>query len=91
VEAYPEDETELKAFGKPELLDSPRKKLDEFRQGDYIDFYIHGYEGALLGWIEVSNTKDNKMPSRLSIRWIEFIAELSALVLILRVNYFKSP
>ena len=91
VEAFPENEKELMAHGKPTLPDSPRKVLNEFKQGDYMDFYMHGYEGKLLGWIEVSNTKDNKMPERSSVRWIELISDMTALVLQLRSHREKEP
>lgn len=79
VESFPADsQDEFIGHHKPRLLSEPRKKLNEFLPGDYIDVYMHGYEGELIGWIELSETKDNKMPSRSSIRWIELMADVCA-------------
>lgn len=79
VESFPGDsEDEFIGHHKPKLLSEPRKRLDEFLQGDYLDVYMHGYEGELIGWIELSETRDNRMPSRSSIRWIELMADVCA-------------
>ncbi|MEM4264523.1 MAG: hypothetical protein QW505_01885 [Thermoplasmata archaeon] len=79
VESFPGDiEDELIAHHRPKLLSEPRKKVNEFMRGDYIDVFLHGNEGELLGWIELSETKDSRMPSRSSIRWIELMADACA-------------
>lgn len=90
IESFPADaEDEFIGHHRPMLLTEPRKKLDEFLQGDYIDVYMHGYEGELLGWIELSETKDNEMPSRSSIRWIELIADVCAGLIQNRMRFEK--
>jgi len=79
VEAFPGDNPdEFLAHNKPPLLDRPRTNLNEFKPGDYIDIYMHGYEGELIGWIELSVTKNNKMPARSSVKWIELLADVCA-------------
>ena len=91
VEAFANTEEELKSFGYPHLPDAPRKVLNQFLPGDYIDFYMQGFEGKLTGWFELSNTKNNKMPARSSIRWIELITDMTALIIQLRKYHEKEP
>lgn len=77
VESFPgHAEDEFIAHHRPELLTSPRTNMNKFMRGDYLDVIMHGYEGEILGWIELSETKENRMPSRNSIRWIELMADV---------------
>lgn len=78
VEGFRVDDEELVAHHRPKLLNKPRTNLDAVLVGDYIDFYMYGFEGKLIGWIELSETKDGKLPPRSSIRWIELITEISS-------------
>jgi len=76
VESFPGDaQDEFVAHHRPKLLSEPRTNLNEFLPGDYIDIFMHGYEGEILGWIELSETKDGRLPSRSSVRWIELMAD----------------
>lgn len=81
VEGFPDKKDELVGHHIPELPKTPRKNVNEFLQGDYIDFFMHGFEGKLIAWIELSETKDGRLPSRDSIRWIELISDICASVL----------
>jgi len=77
VEGFRVDDEELVAHHRPKLLDKPRTDLDVVLPGDYIDFYMHGFEGKLIGWVELSETKDGRLPPRKSIRWIELITKVA--------------
>jgi len=81
VEGFPVDEAELAAHHHPTLLKTPRMDLGSFLPGDYIDFYMIGSEGKLLGFIEVLETKDGRLPSKETVRWIELISKISAAII----------
>ena len=78
VEGFPVDDEELVAHHRPQLLKKPRTDTGTVLPGDYVDFYMFGYENRLIGWIELSETKDGRLPPRSSIKWIELITKISA-------------
>lgn len=86
VEGFPIDEAELTAHHHPTLLKKPRTDLDSFVPGDYIDFYMYGKEDKLIGFIEVSETKNGRLPSKETIRWIDLIANISAAIIQPRIS-----
>ena len=86
VEAFRVDEEELVAHHRPKLLTKPRDDTGACLPGDYIDFYIHGNEGKLIAWIELSESKDGRLPPRSSIRWIELVAKISGPLIQSRMN-----
>ena len=79
----------MDAFNRPFILKASRKSVNEFREGDYIDVHIHGGRGETIGWIELSNTKTGKIPSRNCIFWLELIA--SALSVIIQKERLEFP
>ena len=89
VEGFPDKKDELMGHRIPELPKSPRKNLNEFVPGDYIAIYMYGFEGKLIGWIELSDTNDGRLPSRKSIRWIEMIGDICAAIIQLRMRSEK--
>lgn len=80
TEGFPINEAELTAQHRPTLLQKPREDLDSFLAGDYIDFYMYA-DGRLIGFIEVSETKDGRLPLRDTVRWIDLIAKISAAII----------
>ena len=74
VEGLPEYEKDL--FSKKFRLGEARKSQDEFHEGDYFDVWIHGNNGDLVGWVELLNPSDGKLPPRSTIRWIELLASI---------------
>jgi len=78
VEGFLVDDEELVAHHRPQLLKKPRSDTGACLPGDYVDFYMYGHENRLIGWIELSETKDGRLPPRSSIRWIELITRTSA-------------
>jgi len=90
VEGLPEDEVELYTYNRPEhILKKKRESFEQFMEGDYIDVWIYGDKGELVGWLELANTKDGKLPPRTSIQWIELIANILGMI-ILRKNAPKA-
>lgn len=76
AEDKPYSENEINSFNRPLALDESRRSSEEINEGDYIDVHLLTSKNQLLGWIELSNTKDGKLPSKTSIRWIELFAHL---------------
>jgi hypothetical protein len=53
-------------------------------EADYIDTWIQGVNGRLLGWIEISGTRTGKLPDILTIKLIEVIASIIGVALVQR-------
>lgn len=69
-------ETEQKTFNRPGLIGKPRKSLDEFIEGDYIDTFMYGGGDELIGWIEVAGPKDGKIPDGSKFMRLELLASI---------------
>jgi len=65
-------------FNRPSLLASKRQTTDIMLEGDYFDTYMFNQKDEMIGWFEVCNTKDNKMPSMKTMKWLEAYAALLA-------------
>lgn len=72
---------EINAFNRPKLLSKKRDTLLEMGEGDYIDVYIYDGKDDMVGWMELSNPKDGKAPSREMVRWLEMFAQILGLIL----------
>lgn len=84
IENKPFKDGEEGTFNRPSLLGAERKNQNDLIEGDYIDTYIRDANKNPLGWIELSTTRDGKLPSRISIKWIELIAKMIATIMIER-------
>ena len=84
IENKPFREGEEDTFNRPSLLGMERKNQKDMIEGDYIDTYIYGPNKDPLGWIELSGTREGRLPSRAAIKWIELIAKMIATILIER-------
>jgi len=76
-----EGEDIAKQYNRPSVLTKKRESPEEYLEGDYIDIDIRGTNEQLLGWIELGQTKDGKMPSRSHILWIELIANFLGMII----------
>jgi len=65
-------------YNRPMLLNLKRDSVDQSVEGDYIESFMIGLDNEMVGWIEISGTKDNKLPSASTIKWIELIAQILA-------------
>ncbi len=81
VEGFPDKKDELVGHHIPSIPSGPRGDTNSFLPGDYIDVFLHGTDGKLIGWIELLETKNGRLPPRESIRWIELIGDVSAALL----------
>ncbi|MBN1677755.1 MAG: hypothetical protein JW880_04380 [Candidatus Thermoplasmatota archaeon] len=78
VEGISENEKHL--YDRPLALGYPRASPEDFMEGDYIDVWMYDGGGDLIGWLELSKPRNGKMPSSDTVRWIEVIADVCALI-----------
>jgi hypothetical protein len=71
VEEQPFLESEKDTYNRPTKLSEARKSIDDFVEGDYIDIYMYGPKDEMIGWVELSATKNGKMPSAFVIKQLE--------------------
>lgn len=81
AEDEPYDEVEKKTYSEHLMRSSKRRMPDDSIEGDYLDTLIYGTDGDLIGWIEVSGTWDDKLPTARAIRAIEIMANLMGIAL----------
>jgi len=81
AEDEPYDDAEKKTYSEHLMRSSKRRTPDDSIEGDYLDTLIYGIDGGLIGWIEISGTWDDKLPSASAIRAIEIIANLMGIAL----------
>lgn len=73
---------EEETFNRPALLEKPRAAPDDMIEGDYIDIFLNDREKEIMAWLELSGTKDGKMPKRETILWMELFAACLTTVLL---------
>jgi hypothetical protein len=80
-EDRPYTQEEIAAFNRPSLLNEERKSLTEMGEGDYLDVYIFGAKGDILGWIGLSNPRDKQIPDREALLALELMAQVIGLAI----------
>lgn len=71
LEEQPFLEIEKDTYNRPTQLSAARKSIDDFVEGDYIDMYMFGPKDEMIGWVELSATKNGKMPSAFVLKQLE--------------------
>lgn len=61
----------------PERLGKVRESEDEWGELDYIDFVMTDREGNWIGWLEINDPGDGKVPPDAVIRRIRILADLA--------------
>ena len=82
AEGLPEEEREL--FNRPYLLEVARESPDVFHEGDYLDVWMYGPNKEIIGWFELSNPINGKLPPRRTIRWVELVASICSSIIVQR-------
>jgi hypothetical protein len=73
-------EEEKHLYQRPFAVELPRESPEEFHEGDYIDVWMYDRRGDLIGWFELSKPRNGKMPSCDTVRFIEVIVDVCALI-----------
>ncbi len=80
VEGLPGSERTL--LNRPYAGSLARGEMDQFHEGDYIDFWMYGGpQKNIVGWIEVSKPRSGKLPARKTVRSLEVIASICSFVI----------
>jgi len=83
VEDSPYDEAEREAYNWPSLISVKRTSLTKALEGDYFNIHLIGPGGDLLGWIDLSGTKQRTFPDIKVIKWVELIGRIVTATLLL--------
>jgi len=81
AEDMPYDEGEKQTYSEHLMQASNRKELDDSIEGDYLDILIYGLGNELLGWIEISGTWEDKLPTARTLRCLEIVANITGMAL----------
>lgn len=71
-------EGEENTYNRPSMMGRSRPSPDSMMEGDYIEVAIQGPNNELVGWMELSNPRDGKFPSRNTIKWLELTSVIIA-------------
>lgn len=74
AEKKPYKPGEESTYTRPNLLTQARNHVDDMVEGDYIDIYMFGSSGEVIGYFELAGTKSGKLPEKNTIKWLELIA-----------------
>jgi len=74
-------EGEEGTYNRPSMMGISRPSLENMIEGDNIEVGIQGPDNDLIGWMELSNPRDGKFPSRTAIKWLELISIITASIL----------
>ena len=80
----PYKDDEIGSYDRAALLGMRRLTPSDSLEADYIDIWIQGVNGKLLGWIEISGTRTAKLPDIMTIKQIEVIASVIGAALVKR-------
>lgn len=81
AEDWEPDEEDMLFITRPERIDRARRFPDEWHECDYIDFLMYARDGSLLGYLEIDEPDNNKVPSEETIRAIEVFSDLAAIAI----------
>lgn len=62
---------EEETYNRPLMLKQTREELDDSIEGDYLDIIVFDGKNEICGYIEISGTKDGKLPDAKTIKWLE--------------------
>lgn len=65
----------------PERLDRARRFPDQWHEKDYIDFLLYRRDGSLLGYLEIDQPDDDKVPSEDTLKAVEVFSDLAAIAI----------
>ena len=76
-----QNEDDMLFVSHPERIDVPRRFPDEWHELDYIDFLMYTKTGDLLGYLEIDEPDDHKVPGDDTLRAIEVFSDLAAIAI----------
>lgn len=81
AESWEPDDEDIMFIARPERIDHARESLDDWHECDFIDFMMYEKDGSLLGYLELDEPVDSKVPSEETIKAIEIFGDLAAIAI----------
>lgn len=75
------DDEDLLFVDYPERLDRARTAPDDWHELDYIDFLMYKRDGSILGYLEIDEPDNNKVPDDDTLRAIEIFSGLASIAI----------
>lgn len=72
---------EEESYNRPLMLTQKRNSFDDTIEGDYLDIMIMNHRSEIIGWIEISGTKQGKLPDATTIYWLELVGSIIGMIL----------
>ena len=72
---------ELDYFDNPEQVSAPRKSPEDWHPLDYIDFVLTDEKRDRIGWIELIEPRDLKVPTQAVLGRIQVFTDLAAIAI----------
>lgn len=74
-------ESERNTYDQTTFLSRARQSPDEFLEGDYIDTCMYNLNHEMIGWIELSMPRFNKMPSIQTVYRLDLFASILSILI----------
>lgn len=81
AESWEPDEEDMMFVSKPERIDAARASPDDWHECDYMDFMMYEKDGTELGYLEIDEPENGKVPSEETIEAIEVFSDLAAIAI----------
>lgn len=75
------DEQGMLWVDHPERLDNARRFADEWHELDYIDFLMYNKDGTILGYLEIDEPDNDKVPGQDTLQAIEIFSHLASIAI----------
>ena len=81
AESWELDDEDLLFVRHPERSDNARRFPDEWHENDYIDFLMYERNGNLLGFLEIDEPDNHKVPDDNTLKAIEVFSDLASIAI----------
>ncbi len=76
-----ESEDDMLFVLHPERMNRARESPEEWHELDYIDFLMYNKDGSMLGYLEIDEPDDRRVPGDEKLRAIEIFSDLAAIAI----------
>ena len=80
-ESWELDEEDLLFVRHPERTENARRFPDEWHENDYIDFLMYDRTGELIGFLEIDEPDNHKVPDDNTLKAIEVFSDLASIAI----------
>ena len=80
-ESWELDDEDILFVRHPERTENARRFPDEWHENDYIDFLMYEKSGELLGFLEIDEPDNHKMPDDNTLKAIEVFSNLASIAI----------